>query len=302
LVKQDSFSGKIHMANPAARTAYGPMSALAVEQYYPAEHRLVQDDLVLQFLPTGVKFLAMLMRWPAARALLLNLSEKRGRGVWGGVLCRKRYIEDRLLEAVSEGIQALVILGAGMDTIAYRLPELKSVPVFEVDLPENIAYKKSVLVKVLGGVPAHVCLIPLDFDRQELGSGLASQGYQIETKSFVIWEAVTQYLSEDGIQKTMSYLSRAEAGSRLVFTYVRKDFIDGTALYGIDYLYNAYRVKSQLWRFGLEPDQVGPFLERFGWKELEQAGSQEYSSRYLQPAGRTMPVMEIERAVYAEKL
>ncbi|MEK7323912.1 MAG: SAM-dependent methyltransferase, partial [Chloroflexota bacterium] len=218
------------------------------------------------------------------------------------VLCRKRYIDDKLLEAVSAGIQAVVILGAGLDTRAYRLAALGATPVFEVDLPENTAYKRAKLQELYRGVPAHVVLVPLDFEGQDLASGLASQGYRAEYKSFFIWEAVTQYLSQAGVQKTLSFLAQAKTGSRLVFTYVRKDFIDGTARYGLDALYEVYRVKRPLWRFGLEPKQVAAFLEQYAWKELEQAGSQEYTLRYLKPAGRAVPVTEIERAVYAEKL
>jgi methyltransferase (TIGR00027 family) len=218
------------------------------------------------------------------------------------VLCRKRYIDDKLLEAVSAGIQAVVILGAGLDTRAYRLPALGALPVFEVDFPENIAYKRTKLRELYGSVPAHVALVPLDFNSQDLAGGLASHGYRAEHQSFFIWEGVTQYLSEEAVHKTLSLLAQAKAGSRLVFTYVRKDFIDGTARYGLDALYEAYRGKRQLWHFGLEPEQVAALLEQYAWKELEQAGSQEYLLRYLEPLGRVLPVMEIERAVCAEKL
>jgi methyltransferase (TIGR00027 family) len=278
------------------------MSVVAIEQYYPEGQRLVQDELAFQFLPLGLKALAKLTRWSPIRALMFNLSERGARGVWGGVLCRKRYIDDKLLEALSAGIQAVVILGAGLDTRAYRLAALCTVPVFEVDLPENIAYKRAKLLELYGSVPAHVALVPLDFDSQDLASGLASQGYRAEYKSFFVWEAVTQYLSENGVRKTLSSLAQTKSGSRLVFTYVRKDFIDGTARYGLDALYETYRVKRQLWHFGLEPKQVAAFLEQYAWKELEQVGSQEYTLRYLKPVGRAVPVMEIERAVYAEKL
>jgi methyltransferase (TIGR00027 family) len=290
------------MANQAAQTAYGPMLSVAIEQYHPEWQRLVRDPLAFQFLPPGFKAIVNLTRWPPLRALMINLSERRARGVWGGVLCRKRYIDDKLLEAVGAGSQAVVILGTGLDTRAYRLAALSTVPVFEVDLSENIAYKRDKLQKLYGSVPAHVTLVPLDFERQDLASGLASQGYRAEYKSFFIWEAVTQYLSEDGIQKTMRFLAQAMAGSRLVFTYVRKDFIDGAALYGLDALYEVYRVKSRLWHFGLDPKQVAAFLMQYAWKELEQVGSQEYTLWYLKPAERAEPVMEIERAVYAEKL
>jgi methyltransferase (TIGR00027 family) len=290
------------MANQAAQTAYGPMIVIAVEQYYPERQRLVQDELAIQFLPPVYKAIVKLNRWPPIRAWIFRFFERSARGVWGGVLCRKRYIDDRLLEALDAGIQAVVILGAGLDTIAYRLAALKAMPVFEVDLAENIAYKRAKLLKSYGSVPAHVTLVPVDFDSQDLGSSLSAQGYRAEYRSFFIWEAVTQYLSEEGIQKTMGFLAQAKTGSRFVFTYIYKDFIDGSARYGLETLYETYRVKRRLWRFGLEPTQVAAFLERYGWKELEQLGSQEYTLRYLKPAGRDMPVMEIERAVYAEKM
>jgi methyltransferase (TIGR00027 family) len=176
------------------------------------------------------------------------------------------------------------------------------VPVFEVDLPENIEYKRARLRRLYGDVPAHVTLVPIDFDHQELADVLASQGYRTGYKSFFIWEAVTQYLTDEGVQKTFDFLAQARGGSRLVFTYVRKDFIDGTANYGLDVLYQAYRVKRQWWHFGLEPEQVAAFLKGHTWKELEQVGSQEYRDRYLRPYDRALPVMEIERAVYAEKI
>jgi len=286
------------VANQAAQTAFGPMSIVAVEQYYPEGQRLVQDELACQFLPLGLKSLVRLTRWPPARRLLFNLSEKRAQGVWGGVLCRKRYIDEKVLEALSAGITAVVILGAGLDTRAYRLAAPAAMPVFEVDLPENIEYKRAKLEQVYGRVPAHVTLVSVDFERQELESVLASQGYKAEQKTFFVWEAVTQYLTEAGVRKTFGFLAKAGIGSRLVFTYIRKDFIDGRARYGLDTLYQAYRVKGQLWHFGIAPEQVAEFLADYSWRELEQ----EFIAQYLKPSGRALPVMEIERVVYAEKM
>lgn len=289
------------MANPAAGTAYGPMSIVAAEQYYPVNRRLVQDDLAFRFLPYSLRVLTALGRWSPFRRMVFNLSEKRARGVWGSVLCRKRYIDDKLQEAITAGIQSMVNLGAGLDTRAYRSSILGEIPVFEVDLPENIAFKREKVREMFGKIPANVTLVPVDFDNQDLEGYLTAQGFQTGTKSLFIWEAVTQYLSEQGVHGTMRYLSKAGRGSRLLFTYIRGDFIDGTNRYGLDALYGAYRGENPIWRFGLDPQAVAGFLKQFGWKELEQAGTREYTSRYLRPAGRELPVTEIERAAYAEK-
>jgi len=277
------------------------MIAVAVEQYYPEGQRLVQDKLACQFLPPVLKSLVNLTQWPPVRELMFNSSEKRAKGVWGGVLCRKRYIDEKILEAMSTGIDAVVILGAGLDTRAYRLAALAAIPVFEVDLPENTDYKMARLQQLYGRVPAHVTLVSIDFDNQELESVLAAQGYKTEQKSFFVWEAVTQYLTEDSVRQIFSFLAKANAGSRLIFTYIRKDFIDGVVRYGLDTLYQTYRVKRRLWRFGMDPERVAAFLEEYAWRELEQMGSQEFIARYVKPSGRALQVMDIERAVYAEK-
>jgi len=221
--------------------------------------------------------------------------------VWGGIACRKRYIDDRLIEALGSEIDAVVNLGAGLDTRAYRPPALSTLSVFEVDLPENISHKRHVLHQVYGRIPDHVTLVPLDFEHQDLERVLTSHGYQIQQKTFFIWEAVTQYLTERGVRKIFSFLAKANPGSKFVFTYIRKDFIDGVASYGSGALYKAFRVKEQLWRFGMVPEQVGAFLKEYDWKELEQAGSHEYIAQYVKPR-RTLPISEIERAVYAEKM
>ena len=286
--------------NPAA-TALGPMLAVATEQYLPPAQRLIQDELACQILPPVYKVIIYLTRWPALRRLLFNSAERRGRGVWGGVLCRKRYIDDRLSEALNEGIQAVVNLGAGLDTRLYRLPGVSALPAFEIDLPENIAYKKRILERVLGQIPAHVRLVPVDFSQQDLGSVLAFHGYARQMKTFFIWEAVTQYLPEPAIRKTFDFLSQAQAGSQLAFTYILQDFIAGRDIRGVELLYREYRQRTQLWQFGFAPEQVPAFLSPYSWTVVEQAGHAEYTARYLQPIGRPLPVMEIERMVYAQK-
>lgn len=237
----------------------------------------------------------------AMRNRLFALIDRRVPGIRGGILCRKRYIDDTLVKSLSQGLRNLVILGAGMDTLAYRNPELTRLQVYEVDLPEIIDAKKAVLIRLFGKVPENVRFVPIDFDRQELGVGLHEIGYSYESESFFVWEGVTQYITEAAVGEVFEFLKNARRGSRLVFTYIRKDFIDGQKMYDLDMLYRQTRLKKEFWQFGLQPDEVRCFLESYGWRELEQVGSEEYQQRYLQPVGRIMPVMEVERSVYAEK-
>lgn len=289
------------MANPASETAIGPMTIVAEEQYYDQDQRLSDDTLAYHVLPRSVQRVVRLTRWRPARNLLINLTEKTAHGIWGSVLCRKRYIDDKLREA-APSVEAVVILGAGLDTRAYRMTELRGIPVFEVDLPENIASKRTRLQKLFAQLPSSVRLVPIDFERQNLETVLAEYGYQRNQRTFFVWEAVTQYLTEEAVRTTFDFLAKATTGSRLVFTYIRQDFLDGVNLYEAAMTYERFRVKQRLWHFGLVPEQVAGFLEAYGWREVEQIGSQECVERYIRPSGRDLPVSEIERSVFAEKI
>ena len=233
---------------------------------------------------------------------MVSAMEKKMPGMWASFLCRKRYIDDRLVESAAAGIEAVVILGAGLDTRAYRLPALARTRVFEVDLPENIDLKRALLHKVYGTVPGHVTLVPVDFENQDLGDTLAAHGYDASDRTFFTWEGVTLYLTEEGVRKTLAFLARTPPGSRLVFTHLPQDFLDGKAFYGSEALYHKYKVKRGLWRFGLDPDRVPDFLAEYGWRVVEQPTSQEFAARYVTTAGRDMPVSELERSVCAERV
>jgi len=214
----------------AAGTAWVPMLQVAIEQLVPDEQRITRDPLAYRLLPPPLKGLVNLCRIEPLRQVLLNVVDRKGPGIRGGLLCRKRYIDEKLKEALDAGVQSVVILGAGFDTRAYRISELASLQVYEVDLPQNIQAKKEELQRLFGRVPAHVKLVSMDFDCQELEEVLQQTGYSGEQPSFFIWEGVTQYISETAVQKGFDFLRKAQVRSQLVFTYVRKDFIEGRRL------------------------------------------------------------------------
>lgn len=287
---------------PAAQTSFGPMVIAAGEHYAPAAQRLIDDELAVRFLPLNLRLAVQACRWRPIRNMLFDFTEKQAPGVWGGTLCRKRYADERLFEAISAGITQVVVLGAGMDTRVYRLAAPSGVSCFEIDLPANIAHKRGRLQAIYGRVPEHVTLIPVDFETQDVGEELAGNGFDVSKPAMFVWEAVTQYLTEYGIRRTFAMLARAATGSRLIFTYVRKDFLDGTNRYDAESVYERFVVKYGVWHWGIDPVNVDGLLREYGWAEREQVGRDEYVVRYVKPAGRDLPVTEIERFVFAEKL
>jgi len=290
------------MAKRAAETGVGPTLIVAIEQHFPEGARIINDDLAYRILPFGMRAYVWLSRFSWARDWMVRAGEKKAPGVWAMALCRKRYIDDKVVEAVVEQAETVVNLGAGFDTQAYRLPALANVPVWEVDQPNNIDAKLSRLKKVFGEVPAHLTLVSIEFDSQDLGAVLASHGYAADTKTFFILEGVTQYLTEAGIQETFDFLAKAPAGSRLVFTYVRKDFMDGKVFYGHEFLYKKMLLKHKIWLFGMDPEDVADFLRGYGWRVLEHLGYEELAEVYVKPTGRKLESLALERVVYAEKL
>ncbi|MDT5241640.1 MAG: hypothetical protein QOG79_3574 [Mycobacterium sp.] len=273
----------------------------AIEHHEPPDRRLVDDDLAASFLPKPLRALVRATRFRPVRRAVIAASERSGPGLWANVSCRKSYIDDNLAESLP-AVDAVVILGAGLDTRPYRLARLGDVPVFEVDLPVNIARKRAVVSRVFGAVPPSVRLVSVDFERDDLMATLASYGYRVDSPTFFIWEGVTQYLTADAVRATFDQLAQAASGSRLDFTYVRRDFIDGVNLYGAPVLYRRFRERSQVWKFGLLPGDIDGFLAEYGWRLIEQAGPDELMDRYVRPAGRDLTASQIEWSVYAEKI
>lgn len=288
------------MASEAGKTGAGPTAAIAIEQYFPREQRVVQDDCAFSILPLALRAFVLLTRPRFMRDLLIRRSEKDVPGMWSGMLCRKRYIEDSLA-AFAQRLDAVVNLGAGLDTVAYRVPALSGVPVWEVDQPDNTRQKEHRLRAVFGAVPERVHLAAVDFDRQDIGAALTSSGYDLAMRTSFILEGVTQYLTGDGLKSIFDFLSRAARGSLLAFTYVRKDFIDGREPYGWEKAYEKY-VAGGIWLMGLEPERVDEFLGKYAWRLVEDVSYDLLAEKYVKPTGRKLDSTQVERIALAEKM
>lgn len=288
------------MTKAAAKTGVGPTTLVAIEQNFPENERIITDNLAYQILPWSVKVFVWLTRVPLVRNVMVQLIEKDAPGIWGGILCRKRYIDEKLADSVSY-IDEIVNMGAGFDTRIYRLSDLSKICIWELDQPENIKLKRNRLIDVLGIIPAHIKLVPIDFDREDLSNVLKSQGYSTKTRTFFILEAVTQYLTEEGIRTIFDFLEGVAPGSRLAFTYVLKDFIDGRNMYGWKKGYKRY-VTNKIWIFGMEPESWPKFLSEQGWQIIEDIGHDELAEKYVKSTGRILKLTQIERMVFAEKL
>ncbi len=231
----------------------------------------------------------------------MNMIEKSSPGVIGGILCRTRYIDDVLNNAIKEGVGAVVNLGAGMDSRAFRIPGIGNIQYFVLDFTEVVKANRAYVDKKIGELPSNVSLVPVDFNSQDLGEELKKAGYTLSFKTLFIWEGVTQYISKEAIDNTINYVAQASTGSRIVFTYVLKSFIDGSYIPdGLNSLYKfALKKKNPLWFCGFEPAEMHEYLSKYSLSLIEDVGHEEYLERYIKPKGRDLTVFEIERTVLA---
>ncbi len=189
-----------------------------------------------------------------------------------------------------------------MDTRAFRIPSIENIQYFELDFPELQKVKISYIDKKIGELPSNVSLVPIDFNSQDLAEELKKAGYTLSSKTLFIWEGVTQYISKEAVDNTIKYVAQASAGSRIVFTYVLKSFIDGSYIPdGLNSLYKfALKKKNPLWFCGFDPAEMHQYLSEYSLSLIEDVGHEEYLERYIKPKGRDLTVMEIERTVLAE--
>ena len=288
------------MSRAAAKTGSEPATLVAIEQLFPENERVLTDLLQYSFLPWGTKILVGMLRPKFILNWMSGAADKIAPGLWGGLLCRKRYIDEKLNENMGKFEQA-VNLGAGLDTHLYRLPGIEKIQAWELDQPENIELKRRTVTKALGKQPENIKLVPIDFDTQNLGDVLRAAGYSVERPTFFIWEAVTQYLTEAGVHATFDFLAQAESGSLITFTYVTKKFLDGEDIPDWPDGYKRF-VKTGVWLFGMEPEDWPGFLAEYGWKVIKDVGYPEMAEKYLKPAGRRLNAdTNVERMIFAVK-
>ena len=285
----------------AIGSALAAAAVRAIESYHPKEKRLFEDCFARRFLPPVWRGIIELLRLPGLGTAVLAMRERQFPGAMGNVFCRTRFIDDALQDALREGIEQVVILGAGYDSRAYRIRGIEQASVFEVDHPAPQARKKARLQQLFRTIPSHVTFVPIDFDRQALEDAMAATTFRTDTQTFFIWEGVTQYITAEAVDATFRCVScTAATGSKIVFTYIHRGIIDGSTRSDLDQkIVSAVQRFGMPWVFGLDPTEVSQYLAVRGLKLIEDVGASDHKAHYLDPIGRKMNVFEGERIALA---
>jgi len=170
-----------------------------------------------------------------------------------------------------------------------------------VDHPSVIKKKKAKMEKILGKLPDHVTYVPIDFETQSLDTELKKAGYNLTSKTLFIWEGVTQYISKEANDRTLKCVAQSAPGSKIVFTYILKSFIEGENIHeGIKTMYKWMVKRFSIWIYGLDPAEIGDYLSKYSLSLIEDIGSEEMEERYMKLVNLDLKVFEIERIALAE--
>jgi methyltransferase (TIGR00027 family) len=197
------------------------------------------------------------------------------------VAARSRYAEDELTAAIARGATQYVILGAGLDTHAYRNKH-SQVHVFEVDHPATQTWKRARLEAAGIAIPSSLTFVPTNFEEQTLSSALEFSGFQREKVSFVSWLGVTPYLTAASAMATFAFIGSLPTGSGVVFDYVvERSSLDAEEQMSMDALASRVAKAGEPFRLFLDPRALEPMLTAAGFHEVEDLGPAEIGARYF---------------------
>jgi methyltransferase (TIGR00027 family) len=257
----------------------------------PAGERLFRDPLARGFLRPALRGVVALSCLPGAGPLVARAIDRRWPGARTSAVARTRLIDDLLRERLGEGVEQVVILGAGFDARAHRLPGIERTRVFEVDHPATLTVKRTRVAQQLGGLARHVVYVDLDFDHEDLARALAGAGFDPARRAFFLWEGVTNYLTAAAVDAVLRTVARSAApASSIVFTYVHRGVLDGSVSFaGTEHLVKTLGRVGEPWTFGLDPGELPAYLAGRGLELVVDLGAREYRARYL---GGTRPANE----------
>jgi methyltransferase (TIGR00027 family) len=199
------------------------------------------------------------------------------------LVARSRFAGDQLAEGIARGITQYLILGAGLDTSAYRLPATNSgIAIFEVDHPATQTWKLQRLNAAAIAIAENVHHVPLNFERQRMDEELAKAGFRIDRKTFVSWLGVVPYLTRETAASTLQFLGSLPPGSGVVFDYaVSKSSLGLVERIFLEAL--AWRVAKagEPFRLFFEPSELEQFLRERGFCRIEQLAAREINERYF---------------------
>jgi methyltransferase (TIGR00027 family) len=247
----------------------------AAHQLFDAAPRVLEDPIAVPIIGPE-----------ATRKITDAASKQKGttaRSARAFMAVRSRFAEDALARAVARGTRQYVILGAGLDTFAYRNPYPdEALRVFEVDHPATQAWKLRKLKAGSIAVPSSLTYVAVDFERDVLADRLAAAGFDPSRPAFFSWLGVTMYLTEEAFASTLSLIAATAPGGGLAFDYAvprsQMGWLERIALAWL-----SYRVAraGEPFRSFFDPAALRGRFQQLGLAEIDDLGRDAINARYF---------------------
>jgi methyltransferase (TIGR00027 family) len=258
-------------AGQPSRTALGAAGHRAAHQVLE-RGSIFADPLAVRILGAeGEEFITRAAADPSSRKLRLFIA------------VRTRFAEDALAAALSRGVYQIVVLGAGLDTFAYRGTIHEHVRIFEVDHPATQRWKRKRLTEVAIPVPPALTFAPVDFELEALGPGLERAGFDPRQRTFFSWLGVVPYLTKPAVLETLRYIANLSAGGEVVFDYANPRSGSAQVARDVDHGALAERVASagEPFKSYFETEALLATLRGLGMSNIEDLGPAQIRARFF---------------------
>jgi methyltransferase (TIGR00027 family) len=206
------------------------------------------------------------------------------------IAVRTRFAEDALAAAVERGVRQLVVLGAGLDTYAYRGELRDRLRIFEVDHPATQAWKRQRLASAGIPWPAGLTFAPVDFERETVAEGLSAAAFDPEQRTFFTWLGVVPYLTGEAVWSTLGFMASLRNGADVVFDYGEPpETLPPEMRASHDRRAALVAEMGEAFVSYFEPDKLRGGLRELGFRELEDLGPCQIAARYFPNRAASVP-------------
>ena len=204
--------------------------------------------------------------------------------------------------AVERGVSQYVILGAGLDSFAYRRTDLASVlRVFEVDHPATQAWKRRRLGEEGIDLPPNLNLVPVDFEKQSLLEGLRASDYRTNLPAVFSWLGVTMYLSEATAMSVLGAIANLPRGSGVVFDYAINPMeLTEPVRKAVEFMASRVAAAGEPWTLFFDPARLARSLDALGYTHVDDLDGEAINARYFDGRADGLQVGSAGRLLYAE--
>ena len=275
-------SGELNINRESpSKMAEGMAMHRYLESLKSEEERICYDPYAIYFI--SPELIEYGIKHPDEAKFKIEQMEKIFPGLSSSIIARVRYFDDYVMKYIEDGVEQLLILGAGYDTRAYRIKELKDIKVFEVDHPSTQSFKIKKIRDIFGTIPYNVSYVSLDFEFEELGQKLFENGYESSKKTLLIMEGLIMYIPKGAVQKIFSFFTiNSGTDSSIIFDYYPESVVNGSCKQEIGInIRNFVIQQGEPLQFGIEEESIREFLSDNGFKHIKNVCGEDYKKAYF---------------------